>query len=214
MMFADIHTHRTLISEGELAVRSLDFSQAKEILSITGKNLYSVGVHPWNIGELRDNWLVDFVELCEDSRIVLIGECGLDKNTAASVELQTDVFEKQIHISEKMRKPLIIHCVGFFNELIGLRKKHKPSQKWILHGFRGKPQLAEQLLKAGFDISFGEKMNAESVKIVPVEHLFVETDESEIPISEIYSQIARIKGNQPDELRMGYELISEFTGLK
>ena len=82
-----------------------------------------------------------------------------------------------------------------------------PSQKWIVHGFRGKPQLAGQLLKAGIDLSFGEKFNPESIQITPIERLFIETDESAMPIERIYEQIARIRGCKINDLNAGNVLL-------
>lgn len=149
-------------------------------------------------------------EMAKDKRFVLIGECGLDKKCGVSLDRQMEVFEDHIRFSEQLHKPLIIHCVGCFNELMECRKKHNATQRWIVHGFRGKPQLAVQLLKAGMDLSFGEKLNEESVKVTPLEHLFLETDESPIAIETIYERIALLKGCKPEELTAGNELLGVF----
>ena len=209
MKFADIHSHRSWPDEA--TIRNLPFGEADQVLSSPVSGLFSTGIHPWQSDMPTDNWLEKLQTYCADPRIVLVGECGLDKNSALSIQLQTAIFEKHILLSEKFSKPLIIHCVGCFNELIALRNKHNPSQKWIIHGFRGKPALAVQILRTGCDISFGEKFNPESVRLVPADRLYIETDESTLPIADIYLKIASAKGCNTDELRAGNILISKFT---
>ena len=70
-------------------------------------------------------------------QFVAVGEAGFDKLTAAPMELQVRMFEKQVELSEKYRLPLIIHCVKAMDELLAVRKKLNPAQPWIWHGFRG-----------------------------------------------------------------------------
>jgi TatD DNase family protein len=74
-------------------------------------------------------------EKLKDENCFALGECGLDKITASDFELQKVVFKKQIQLSEKHQKPLIIHCVKAHQELIEIKKELKPKQVWIFHGF-------------------------------------------------------------------------------
>ena len=187
--------------------------EAESVLGTAQGGFFSVGIHPWYLHNISAEDISLLELLCSDKRVVLIGECGIDKNSTFSAEMQIPVFEKQILISERISKPLIVHCVGSFNELFVLRKKHQPTQRWIIHGFRGKPQLAEQILQSGCDISFGEKFNPESVRIVPFERLFIETDQSEISIEEIYHQIAAAKNCKIHELLAGNLFINEFSSI-
>jgi TatD DNase family protein len=105
-------------------------------------------------------------------------------------------------LAEEVKKPLIIHCVKGLDEIIAMHKETVPQQAWIIHGFRGKPQQAEQLVKAGFYLSFGERFNVESLKATPLERLFVESDESNFGIYEIYRRISQTKGYSIEELAM------------
>ena len=187
-MFFDIHTHKNPVS-GTSAIYNIPLVDVENFLASDMQAQFSAGIHPLFIDDFAAEWLEKMKMWLNDTRFVAIGECGLDKNSAASLEKQIEVFEKQITLSEKWRKPLIIHCVGRFNELFELKKHLNPQQKWIIHGFRGKPQLAEQALKAGCYLSFGEHFNPESVRITPSGKLFVETDESELSIEEIYRLI-------------------------
>ena len=92
---------------------------------------------------------------------------------------------KWIEISENRELPLILHIVRAFPEIIALKKQLSPKQPWIIHGFRGKPQLASELLRHGFYLSIGEKYNPEAVAVIPRDRLLLESDEGTgIPLIE------------------------------
>jgi TatD DNase family protein len=208
-MFVDIHTHSS-VNTDNLAIRNLSFMEADNLFTSNEKGLFSVGFHPWHADEFSSELMDKLTRWTTDSRFVALGECGLDKFSKVPLDIQLHVLEQQIILSEKAFKPLIIHCVGGFNELLDLKKKLHPRQPWIIHGFRGKPGLAEQVLKAGCSISFGEHFNAESVRLTPTDRLFVETDESKLPISGIYRSIALIRHCNPEELNAGENLLKQF----
>jgi len=164
-------------------------------------NVYcSVGIHPWDVHKTDSSVFQQLEKLVQHPKVVAIGECGLDKNSTATISEQNYFFERQIRLSEEVEKPLIIHSVASFNEIIAMKKRHQPNQAWIIHGFRGKPETAKQLLNQDFILSFGEKFNPLSVEITPVDRLCVETDESSLDITEIYKSIAAIKSCHTNEL--------------
>jgi len=201
-MFIDIHTH-SVPAIGSPAIQNLTFSEAEKVFATDQERLFSVGFHPWFANEFSKDSMLVLERWASDHRLAFIGECGLDKNSKVSLQKQIDVFQQQICLSEKTQKPLIIHCVGCFNELFDLKKTIKPQQRWIIHGFRGKPQLAAQALKAGCFLSFGEHFNPESVLLTPIDKLLIETDESSLPIEELYKEIAAIKEIEIDKLTAG-----------
>jgi TatD DNase family protein len=201
-MFIDIHTHHQLSSNAH-SIRNLTFPEAERLFSSDEKGFFSVGFHPWNADEFSEKTRSELEKWATDSRLVCIGECGLDKNSNVKIENQLDVFIEQINLSEKTKKPLIIHCVGCFNELFELKKTLNPQQLWIIHGFRGKPELAKQALKAGCALSFGEYFNSQSILITPIDKLFIETDKSKLSIYEIYHKIALAKSVSPESLIAG-----------
>ncbi len=211
-MYIDIHTHKSLGST-ELSIRNLTFAEAEILFSSDACGYFSVGIHPWQAAGFSLEQMQQLTAWSTDPRFVALGECGLDKYSEASFEVQLAAFEPQITLSENSKKPLIIHCVGCFNELLSLKKKFKPRQLWIIHGFRGKPELADQLLNAGCALSFGEHFNPESVRTTPLDRLFLETDESLLSIAEIYHTISGIKKCSMDELNAGYELIMAKSEL-
>jgi Mg-dependent DNase len=208
-MLVDIHTHKCT-ETGHSAIRSLTFDEAENRLSSIENAYFSVGIHPWYIDEFSMEKIRQLEIWAADSRVLAIGECGLDKHSKAPLETQTEVFKKQICLSEQLQKPLIIHCVGCFNELLEMKKQLQPQQLWIIHGFRGKPELAIQIIKAGCALSYGEHFNPESVCITPLDKLFVETDESLFSIEEIYSKIALLKNCNPLEINAGKLLLDRL----
>lgn len=207
MKIVDIHTHEVCAESNVISIRNISMYEFEKIpQNETG--FFSLGIHPWEVKNLLIENVKQFENLAIDNRVKLIGECGLDKNISTDFETQQHFFKKQIEISEFTKKPIIIHCVGYFNELFQLKKELNPTQKWILHGFRGKPQLAIQALKNGFELSFGEKFNTETVKITPLKNLFVETDESKKSIKEIYKSIAEIKQCSVSDIKSGFSLLN------
>ena len=176
---------------------------------VGGHPRFSAGVHPWQAADAgADGALALLEQWADDPRVAAIGECGLDKYAPAPLARQLEVLERQAWLAERVGKPLVVHCVGRVAELVALRRSIRPAQAWVVHGFRGKPQLAGELLGAGCALSFGERFNPASVRATPLERLFVETDESPLPIVEVYARVAGAKGCPPADLaRAGARLL-------
>lgn len=196
MDFFNIHTHITKHPESEiLSADVLSFSSI-------GKNEYlSVGIHPWYLADNdAENQLESLRKAIGNRQVVALGECGLDKLKGPSMELQASVFRKEIALAEEHNLPMVIHCVKAYNELVQIKKSTHPQQPWIIHGFRGKEALAKECLQHGFHLSFGAYFQEDALRAVPVEKLFVETDESGMAIEEVYLRIARTRGMELEEL--------------
>lgn len=204
MTYIDIHTHRK--EEKQKNIFSLFNLNVSDYFCRCGLDLlnlyYSLGIHPWKI---NSQLLSQNLRYIEDNgsfnKIKAIGECGLDRLASTPWELQIRAFIAQINISEKLQKPLIIHCVKAFDELIALKKEIKPQQAWIIHGFRGKPQQMSQLTKLGFYLSFGKYYNRETVRQISREQMFLETDDSELSIIPVYEKIADILGEDLQDIQ-------------
>ena len=204
MILTDIHTHNT-----ERQGRSIYNSGAHYLSEIH----ISMGIHPWKISEAWREELLSIAESAKADNVVAIGECGIDKlKSTVSTELQEKVFKAHIELSEKLHKPLIIHCVKAYDRILALHRENKPAQAWIIHGFRGKPNLARQLIRAGLHLSFGEHFNADSVAAVPDEKILIESDESIKSIQEIYNAIAAARGTAIEELAMQTEKNATIFG--
>lgn len=96
--------------------------------------------------------------------------------------------------------PLLIHAVKATEELFAIKKEMRPRNAWIIHGFRGKKELAESLLGQGFYLSFGEKYQPEALRITPEDRLLLETDEATADIADVYERVARERKRGLEEL--------------
>ena len=185
-MILDIHTHKPAPdTEGVISLRDLDTLLMEE-------QLYSVGIHPWDTaGEITEETFAKLEKLAENKQVVMIGECGVDPNKGAPMFRQLQILKRQIDLSERLKKPLILHCVKSADVIMGLKRDLNPSQNWIIHGFRGKPQQARQLTDKGIFLSFGEKFNAETVMETPDGMILAETDDSILTIEEIIGKLSQ-----------------------
>ena len=139
-------------------------------------HLFSAGLHPWDVTESFENQLSVLGNILANPQVLAVGECGFDALKGPSHELQEQAFVRQVELSEKYGKPMILHVVRDFDSIIRLRKQLKPTQKWLIHGFRGGPEQMNQLYAQGILVSFGLKHNPESLRAVPSDRLFLETD--------------------------------------
>ena len=161
--------------------------------------------------------LTGLITLLKENKIVAIGETGLDRLHADTYELQLEVFEQHILLSEEYKKPLIIHCVKAIPDVLRLHKKHQPQQTWIIHGFNGNTDEIRQLTQRGICLSVGESIFYPNRKItkhlssIPLEYLFLETDTSEKTIQQIYAKAAELL-NLPLE-RLKQQIFSNFARL-
>lgn len=194
MDFFDFHHHKKNISFG---IYNLDLNSAPEDIP------YSIGIHPkaitLNTIEEQFQWLEsNITENCMG-----IGECGLDSFAEADLKTQEDVFLRQIRISNSIKKPVIIHCVRKFYEVISFKKYAE--QPMIIHGFNKKERIAEDLLNNNFYLSFGKAVLynlslQNTLKITPLNKIFLETDNDDFNIEDLYLKVAEIKNISAEEL--------------
>lgn len=171
--FADIHTHD--LDAGPDAVICIDPTE-RPIPAVRADRFYSVGIHPWRADIAAPSDWAELERLAALPNVVAIGEAGLDALRGPEREVQMPVFLKQARLAEKLGKPLIIHAVKSNAELISLIRSERPSVPWIIHGFRGKPQLARQLTGCGFHLSLGKRFNPSVPAEIPPSLLHRESD--------------------------------------
>ena len=173
----NFHTHDLHAPVPAIINMPLEWLRNPDAAELRNDVAYSVGIHPWWTATAEwEDLMRGLYSWAEHPQVVRIGECGLDKLQGASVELQEQVFLMHVSLSERLKKPLTIHCVKAFDRLLALRKQLRPTQRWAIHGFRGKPELAQQLLAAGFDLSFGEHYNEAAYAFCPPTRRYRETD--------------------------------------
>ena len=203
-MFLNIHTHYAEKHESEQIIYNLIIPESAELLENfpqdTPNSWLSVGIHPWSISETdHELQLEKLRQLAYNQQVKFIGECGLDRLKGVGLVLQEEIFIKQIRIAEEAKKPILIHCVKCFNELVSIKKVVRPKVPMVVHGFNNNIEIAQSLLERGFYLSLGAAlMNDESnaVKVlqqIPTEKLFLETDDKEIPIKDIYQKAANLR---------------------
>lgn len=200
-MFIDIHTYNPSEDKDVLSITNINVPDYICCCGIDLNKTFSIGIHPWKI---KEDLLASHIQYIEQNAqydcVKAIGECGLDKLSDADWDLQIKAFKNQIIISEKLRKPMIIHCVKAFDELLQIKRELNPEQKWIIHGFRGKPQQMHQLVDHGLYFSIGLLFNNETVKQIPLDRLFLETDDKEVSIKTIYKEVSPIKEIEDENL--------------
>ena len=145
-----------------------------------GGHLFSAGLHPWDVTGQDDAQLLALKELLALPQVVAVGECGFDTLKGPSHELQEQAFVRQVELSECAGKPVILHVVRDFDSVVRLRRQLKPRQQWLIHGFRGGPEQLGQLMSHGILVSFGMRFNPDSIRAVPMDRLFLETDGSTV----------------------------------
>jgi len=197
--YIDIHTHPYHQETDTITVQNI--YPGDGFSAFLGRNFYSVGLHPWHVkSKEENNQLLQMVEdALEFDHVIFIGECGLDKNIEIDFEEQKRVFHAQAFMAEEFGKPLIVHCVKAYNEVLELHKDMHPEMPWILHGYNGSIQLTKQLLERGILFSFGDKLfndkakAVDAVKILPLNNVFLETDEFDGEVSKMYQRLAMLR---------------------
>ncbi len=201
MKYFNLHTHKFTNSSDILEL----VNQYPWEFDATIPN-YSIGIHPWYIDENRlENDMKTIEEKLQLKECLALGECGLDKRIEIPLALQIEVFEKQIELAEKYQKPLVLHLVAAFDELIEIKKRLKINVPIVIHGFSKKEQVAKQLIDNGFYLSFGKYLlrnpDLETVfKSVPNDRFFLETDTIEETLDEVYILAAKYKNIKIEDL--------------
>lgn len=211
--YVNIHTHyNNHIDDNEFVeIQNIDVDN---IVNVDVSHFYSIGIHPWNLKSQNlkiseTQKLGDLESQClGDLNIKAIGECGLDRACDVDFEIQKEVFMKQVELSEQIAKPLIIHAVRTYPDIISIRKETKAKQSWIIHGFQGSVQSAEQLLRHDgiylslCDVLFkNERRASELLNVIPLDRMFLETDVAERDIVEVYEKAVSLSGIEMDKLR-------------
>lgn len=193
--FIDMHTHGSKPAPGVFIIECLMAHEDRFPDEAAGL-AYTYGIHPWFLTEENHTQHINNVKKSTGfPNMIAIGEAGFDKLHGPLPELQSKVFEEQALISEAHLKPLIIHCVKAWDELLAAHKKLKPKMPWMIHGFRGSVEQAEQLLSKGFYLSFWfdfalRKESTHLFRSLPIDRIFLETDGADVDIRNIYKKIS------------------------
>jgi TatD DNase family protein len=202
MLFLNLHTHKFTNQETVLELVNQYPQEFDAAIPF-----YSIGIHPWYIDEQRLEADLRMIESkLQEPNCLALGECGLDKRIEIPLELQQKVFERQLLLAQHYKKPVVIHCVAAFQEVIAVKKRLKITVPMIIHGFSKNKQVAKELIDNGFYISFGKYLlrNPELEAVfqsIPNDRFFLETDTIEEGIEEVYALAAHYKNWSMDELQ-------------
>lgn len=213
--YINIHTHHA-VPDFVVGIRNVfpeDFEGLEHTVKELPKaypNYFSIGIHPWNIKE--DNQWHKQLEILERyitaTNFLAVGEAGLDKAITTDIKLQTDVFVAQIYLSEQYRKPMIIHCVRAYDEILRINKQLKPKMTWIIHGYNSSVEMAMQLTNQNIMLSFGKSLFNPSSKASDVIQklsdgkYFLETDDDKTLIEAVYQRGADLRKTSIEDLKI------------
>lgn len=195
MEYFNLHTHKYTNTPGTMEL----VNQYPWEFDVTIPQ-YSIGIHPWYISEERlEQDLAVIAQKLALPECLALGECGLDKRIDIPMPLQTKVFESQIVLAERFQKPLVLHLVAAYQELIEIKNRLAISVPVVLHGFSKNEQTAQQLVANGCYLSFGKYLlrNPELKSVflsIPDDRIFLETDTIEETLEEVYTLAASYKG--------------------
>lgn len=169
--YVDIHTHNP--REGILSPRM-------------------AGIHPWHAEQGKE--LPDFTE-CD-----IIGETGLDYAVAVDKAVQMRLFREHLAAAVKLDKPVVLHVVKSFEDVMLTLRDYPTLRGVVFHGFVGSVAQARRCFEHGYYLSFGARSlhsprTRELIAVTPASLLFVESDDSLTPtIEQIYTEVAQIRG--------------------
>lgn len=177
------------------------------------------GVHPWYADKLPEDWYKTLEDFLKRDPAAGVGEAGFDKARNIDMARQTEVFHRQIEIAGRLKRPLAIHCVRAWSDLLSVLKRSLPAKtRFMVHSYQGSREMLRDLLSLGAYISFSWKSlqrdTEESIALmrsVPLDRLLLETD---FP----YTEPGRIGADAHDEkyyetLQGVYDLAERAKGV-
>ena len=205
--FLNFHAHQQMPADQEIVIQSL-FLQDDLIAPVSDKIFFTSGLHPWHAELLKKDQIKKRLEdLIKADFILAVGEAGIDKLKGPDMNKQMDVFKAHIEIAEQHRLPLIIHSVKAHNEILKLRKEFNAKLPWVIHHFNGSKQMAFDLIDHGFYLSLSHHIRNEKTKLsdyfneLPMEKIFLETDDFRIEIKDLYRIAAEKYGISIEKLK-------------
>lgn len=210
--YIDFHTHNSAGAEDTVSVVNL--TAGDEVPADFPVNtLFSAGIHPWqltddNLPELQTELLLTAAH----PHTVVIGEAGYDRIRGAGRETQEKAFMFQAALAAEMGRPMVIHCVKGWDDLIAAHRVVRPARPWVIHGFRGNGSLASSLAREGFWFSLGSAgLTTDVLDSVRHDKLLLETDDSGEPIADVYRLFVAATGY--DEQKAESLIRNNFNSL-
>jgi TatD DNase family protein len=170
---------------------------------------YSIGIHPWFANEKWQEQLNSLKEWSQHHNVRAIGECGLDKLCNTDFSLQKAVFTAQVSWANSIDRPVIIHCVKAWEEVLHLLQDIPVKVPVIFHGFNNTGKLAQKIIDRGYYISLGKSLFKKTIQQlllqIPADKFFLETDDAALSIADIYQQAAQVLSIDHNSLSLQLE---------
>lgn len=179
MTYIDAHCH--LLDENEIQLARIT-GVKNLVCNATGSHdwdkvlalknvVHAIGIHPWYVSNLADNDLGQLEQRLIQNPQTHIGEIGLDK-CKKDFYKQEEIFEAQLKLAQKLNRPVHIHCVRAWQELLAIIKNY-PNLTYLFHGFSGDKNVVRFLEKfnAYFSIHSDKK-----IPLIPDDRLLIESD--------------------------------------
>lgn len=202
--YFDSHTHKKYKEQDVAFIRNayhhLTYQQLDKL-----NYFFSVGVHPWDINAYYSQSLIQLTSTVIHANCVALGECGLDYHIKTDHDLQKKVFLAQKEMAESINKPVIIHCVKAYHDLLPLIKKS--SVPIVLHHYTANLEITQSLLSEHVYFSFGKQLFSKSyhqevIDYIPLDKMLLETDNSPMHIEEVYVRMAALKDLEFEALKL------------
>lgn len=209
-MFIDIHRHSAYHGNADIVLRNIFHFATHQV---EDQPYCSVGLHPWHLKENSvDEDIEKVKEVAGNRKVIAIGETGLDKSKETPLDLQKKVFKEHVQLAKDLSKPMVIHCVRGYSEMLQLRKELQHEKAWIFHWFNSNEQTGMDLIEKGCYLSFGHMLFNETSKAykafphIPLDNIFLETDDADFSIHDIYEKAAELRNIALKDLKQQIKL--------
>lgn len=219
----------------------INIESAKRVIEYSNKYsymYYTLGIHPMEVE--KDISLKVIEQIVEkelkdcDSKLVAIGETGLDYHFNYPIELQKKYFIEQINLANRYNLPIIIHSRESHEDVKKILEEHKVKKTGIMHCYSGTPEMAKKFIEMGYYLGVGGPVTRykdiqETVKITPIDKIVIETDSPVLPpepfekhsrnnslyLKYVVEKIAEIKGlSEDDVIKVTTQNANKIYGIK
>ncbi|MDP4897866.1 MAG: TatD family hydrolase [Akkermansiaceae bacterium] len=169
------------------------------------------GIHPWKADTAKVGWEERLKRRLKADPGATVGEIGVDGWVAApEMDVQREVFVKQVRIAVEMGRIMTVHCLKAWEELFSVMDELPQwPEKFLMHSFGGSIEVAERLAKKGAWFSFSgyflherKRKVLEVFRKLPKDRILLETDAPEMMPPEEFVEFRLESGaNHPANLR-------------
>ena len=164
MSYVDAHCHLNsgdrLLPDVAMAItNAVNMSDWEYIAIFHGDGgIYgAIGIHPWHVSDLSENWAVHMRELLMANPKLMVGEIGIDKNHP-DMDTQMQVFKTCLQMSADLKRVAHIHCVGAWDKVLGALSEFTPPAI-VFHNFSASFEIIKELLRYNSFFSFGRAIS-------------------------------------------------------